>query len=175
MGYTEPFKISLLKADKKIKETYTDSELAILLKKPDVKKCNFSEYRNWVFINYVMATGNRVSTITNIKIGDIDLDNDTIILKKTKNRNQQITPISNTLKVILLEYLKYRKGDVEEYLFCTSAGKKLTRNSTIEAIRKYNQSRGVSKTSIHLFRHTFAKNWILNGRRYIQTAKAIRS
>ena len=27
---------------------------------------------------------------------------------------------------------------------------------------KYNQSRGVQKTSIHLFRHTFAKNYILN-------------
>jgi len=31
------------------------------------------------------------------------------------------------------------------------------------AIGRYNQKRGISKTSIHLFRHTFAKNWILNG------------
>jgi integrase/recombinase XerD len=31
------------------------------------------------------------------------------------------------------------------------------------AIGKYNQKRGVNKTSVHLFRHTFAKNWITNG------------
>ena len=87
------------------------------------KKCRFSEYRNWVFINYLIATGNRLSTVINIKIGDIDFDNDTIILKKTKNRNQQIIPIANSLKIVLLEYLKYRKGTSEDYLFCSSSRK----------------------------------------------------
>ena len=27
----------------------------------------------------------------------------------------------------------------------------------------YNRNRGVKKTSAHLYRHTFAKRWILNG------------
>jgi len=31
------------------------------------------------------------------------------------------------------------------------------------AIRRFNHKREVEKTSIHLFRHTFAKKWILNG------------
>lgn len=56
LGYVEEFKIPLLKEDRKIKETYTDSELIILLKKPNIKKCRFTEYRNWVFINYLIAT-----------------------------------------------------------------------------------------------------------------------
>ena len=139
-----------------------------------MKKCNFAQYRDWVFINYLMATGNRLSTIINIKIGDIDFDNNSIILKKTKNRSQQIIPISNSLKIVLVEYLKYRAGANEDYLFCTSTGTQLTPNSIKPSIRKYNRARGVSKTSIHLFRHTFAKNWILNGRRYIPTTKTIR-
>jgi len=121
MGYTDAFTITSIKAEKKIKETYTDNEINILLKKPNIKRCSFSEYRDWVFINYVMATGNRVSTVISIKIDDIDFDNDTIILRKTKNRNQQIIPISNTLKIILLEYLRYRKGTNEDYLFCNSS------------------------------------------------------
>lgn len=164
LGYTKEFKITLLKVEKKIKETYTDSELAILLQKPDLKKCNFTEYRNWVFINYLIATGNRVSTIINIKIGNIDFDNNTIILEKTKNKKQQIIPISSSLKTVLLEYLKYRKGEQGDYLFCTATGTYLTRGTMKTAISKYNRTRGVTKTSIHLFRHTFAKNWILSGR-----------
>ena len=32
-----------------------------------------------------------------------------------------------------------------------------------KSVWSYNISRGVSKTSIHLFRHTFAKNYILAG------------
>jgi integrase/recombinase XerD len=171
----KPFKITMLKEDRKIKETYTDSELIVLLKKPNIKKCNFSEYRNWVFINYLLATGNRVSTVINIKIGDIDFDSDTIILKKTKNRNQQIIPISSSLKIVLLEYLKYRKGTAEDYLFCNARGKKMTVDCIKPSIRKYNRARGVTKTSIHLFRHTFAKNWILNGRRYFQITKTTRT
>ena len=56
LGYTEDFKIKSVKAEKQIKETYTDSELTILLKKPNLKKCSFVEYRNWVLINYLMGT-----------------------------------------------------------------------------------------------------------------------
>ena len=175
LGYVEEFKVQLLTVEKKVKETYTDSELALLLKKPNIKKCSFVEYRNWAFINYLIATGNRVSTVINIKIEDIDFDNNTIILKKTKNKNQQIIPIANSLKTVLLEYLKYRKGMGEDYLFCSFTGGKLTREAIKRAINTYNRTRGVSKTSIHLFRHTFAKNWILNGRRYIQAAKTIRA
>ena len=39
-----------------VKETYTDAELLILLKKPE-KKCDFCEYRNWGIINYAALTG----------------------------------------------------------------------------------------------------------------------
>ena len=30
-------------------------------------------------------------------------------------------------------------------------------------LASYNRSKGVEKTSAHLYRHTFAKKWILNG------------
>jgi integrase/recombinase XerD len=38
-GYMNKFPIKLLKAEKKIKETYTDNELEIILKKPNLKTC----------------------------------------------------------------------------------------------------------------------------------------
>ena len=36
------------------------------------------------------------------------------------------------------------------------------------AVRRYNIERGVTKTSIHLFRHTFAKNFIIAGGGMVQ-------
>lgn len=84
-------------------------------------------------------------------------------MNKTKNRKQQIIPLSNTLSITLKEYLRYRGGTVEDYLFCSQVGNQMTRDSLVHSIHKYNKKRGVTKTSIHLFRHTFAKNWILNG------------
>ena len=71
-GYLQRFKIKLPKADKRIKETYTDAELKKLLKKPNVKTCEFNEYKTWVFSNYLLATGNRISTVLSLQIKDLD-------------------------------------------------------------------------------------------------------
>lgn len=163
LGYIERFKVKLPKAEKKVKQTYTDEELALLLKKPDLRKCTFAEFRDWVLVNYLLATGNRISTVANIKIGDLDFDNDCIILRHTKNKRQQIIPMSSTLKEVLLEYLKYRKGNPDDYLFCNQYGEQMQVDSLKTAIKRYNQNRGVMKTSCHAFRHTFAKKYIMAG------------
>lgn len=65
------------------------------------------------------------------------------------------------LAQILSKYIKKVKPNV--YVFESRAGVQLTDDATKNAISKYNRSRGVEKTSIHLFRHTFAKNYLLNG------------
>ncbi|MBQ4326970.1 MAG: tyrosine-type recombinase/integrase [Clostridia bacterium] len=161
--YIQPFKIRLPKADAKIKETYTDEELKLLLKKPNLKRCEFNEYKTWVFSNYLLATGNRISTVLNLQIRDLDFDNNVIQLNKTKNRKAQIVPMASSLAVILKEYLTYRKGELDDYVFCNSYGGQGEIRSYQEMLAKYNKARGVSKTSAHLYRHTFAKRWILNG------------
>ena len=161
--YMPKFKISLIKQEKKIKETYTDAELKLLLAKPDIKKCDFSEYRNWAISNYLLATGNRLSTVCDLRVADIDFQNHEISLKKVKNRRQYIIPLSIRLEKILNDYLLYRKGEPNNYLFCNRFGEKLQKSALATAMRRYNKVRGVEKTSIHLYRHTFAKNWILNG------------
>ncbi|MCX7748492.1 MAG: phage integrase N-terminal SAM-like domain-containing protein [Clostridia bacterium] len=105
-GYMSKFSISLIKAEKKIKETYTDYELKLILKKPDIKKCTFKEYRNWVIINYLLATGNRLSTVINIKTKDIDFANECITLQKTKSKRQQIMGHNQHLQLIIEHYVE---------------------------------------------------------------------
>ena len=162
-GYLDRFTIHIPKVDKKIKPTYTDTELRLLLKKPDLKNCEFKEYQMWVFSNYLLATGNRISSVLNIKIRDLDFNNCLIHVNKMKNRRSQIIPMSKTLANILQEYLLIRKGKPDDYVFCTVTGEQASIRSYQDALAYYNHSRGVVKTSAHLYRHTFAKNWILNG------------
>ena len=59
--------------------------------------------------------------------------------------------------------MRHRKGAPDDFLFVTVYGEQFTKDTMGEVLRHYNWSRGVEKTGIHLFRHTFAKNWILNG------------
>jgi len=162
-GYINEFKVQLPKMDEVVKKTYTDREIMLLLKKPDMKKSDFPDYRNWVIINHMLGTGNRAGTIVNMKIGDVDFNSSTIILKKLKSRKQYYIPISRAFEQVLKEYLIYRKGEPEDFLYCNTYGEALSINRLEGEIAKYNRSRGVEKTSLHMFRHTFAKQWILNG------------
>ena len=65
------FRIKAFKGVDTIKETYTDSEIEVLLKKPNMKTCSFPEYRTWVIINVLVNNGCRASTIRNIRKGEI--------------------------------------------------------------------------------------------------------
>jgi len=161
-GELEKFKIEMIKTEEKIKETYSDQELRKLWDKPDLDECTFAHYRNWVTINFLLGTGCRSKSLLNVKIKDLRFDEGCVLFRKSKNRKQQLIPLSRKLDSVLKEYLRYRKGEDKDYLFCTERGQKLTRSGLRSAIKRYNNSKGLSKTSIHLFRHTFAKKWILN-------------
>lgn len=174
-GYTEPFKVKIPVYDKDVKDVYTPEELERLLRKPNLKKCSFSEYRNWVITNYLLATANRISTIINLKIKDINFSENEIYLGKVKNRKSYTIPLQKDLKRVLLEYLSYRQGDPEDYLFCSENDNKkgLSREGFKTAIFRYNTNRQVAKTSAHVYRNTFAKYWILRGGDLIRLQKIL--
>ena len=149
--------IPLYKAEETVKETYSDAELTALLKKPDIRKATFAEYRDWVIINFLLNCGSRAATVRAIQIQDVDLDWGIVFYRHTKNRKAQVIPLCSAMVAILREYLRHRGGEAADYLFCTETGSQLTENGLRQSIARYNTRRGVQKTSIHLFRHTFAR------------------
>lgn len=107
--YIINFKILEIKEDQKIVELYSDADIIKLLKKPNIKTCGFPEYRTWAIINFFVATGVRSRSLRNIKIEDLDFDNELIYIKVTKNRKTLIIPMGKAIKKVLLEYLRVRK------------------------------------------------------------------
>ena len=154
--------IPLYKAAETVKETYSDAELAVLLQKPNVRKCTFAEYRSWVIVNLLLNNGCRAATIRNILIRDVDLPNRVIYLRHTKNKKAQVIPLCDALCAVLREYLRIRGGGDDDFLFPNESGTQLTENGLRCSIANYNNSRGIQKTSIHLFRHTFARKYLVD-------------
>lgn len=159
MEYINKVKVPMLKVDKQQKEPYTKEEIAKLLTLS--KNPRFTEYRNYCIVATLIATGIRLNTLINLQVSDIDLEEGTIKLTTTKSRKVQYIPMPTKLVKILSKYIK--KVRPTTYLFTSRAGTQLTDDATKNAVAKYNKSKGVEKTSIHLFRHTFAKNYLLNG------------
>ena len=153
--------IKLYKAAETVKEVYTDDELLVLLKKPEAN-CNFCEYRNWVIINFLLNSGCRAATVRNILNQDVDLARKQIVLRHTKNGKVQVIPLCSSMVAILRDYMVVRGGGGNDYLFCNEFGDLLTENALRLAIVRYNTARGVQRTSIHAFRHTFARKYLVD-------------
>ena len=145
------------------KETYTDEELEKLLKKPR-RNDDFFVWRSWAIENWLYATGNRANSVLSITIDCLDFKHKRIIIPETKNKKIQEIPMSSTLMNVLKEYIRLwrtvdREGNIvstDKPLFSNAAGEPLTYNALRLSISKYNKERGVERTSIHAFRHTFA-------------------
>lgn len=163
MGYLGEFKIRLPKAVEKLKTTYTRAELAKLIKKPNLMKCSWVEFRTWAYTNYLLSTGNRLRSAQNVKIGDIDIDTGYIILKTTKNKTEQVIPISESLRKVLVEYIAIRGGHAEDYLFCSEQGEQLSAEGLKSSFDRYCKDRNVPQRGSHALRHSFAKMYLMNG------------
>ncbi|MBE7055835.1 MAG: site-specific integrase [Ruminococcaceae bacterium] len=163
-GYILPFKMKAIKVDKTRVETYTEDELRLLLQKPNIKNCKYVEYQSWVMTNLLFCTGVRQRSLMNIKIKDLDFDNNLIYVSVTKNRKPLLVPINKTMGNILSEFMRYRQYKTsDDYLFCNVFGQQLVKSTCYHMLYSYNKRRGVNTTGIHRYRHTFSKQWILNG------------
>lgn len=159
--YLAPIEINIPRYEKTLKDPYTDAEMAKLLERP--KTDSWATWRTWAMINYFFSTGQRLSTVLNIKVEDVDIETRTVRLLWNKDKRQKIMPLSSALCEVLQEYMEMSDFDDDEYLFPSEGGGQLNKRSAQSAVWAYNHARGVEKTSIHLFRHTFAKNYIISG------------
>lgn len=169
--YMDKVEITIPKYEKELKEPYTQEEMKRLLVKPT--RNNWVEWRNWCMVNYFYATGQRLSTVLNIKVKDLDLVNARVKLVWNKDKIQKWMPLSKAIIRVLNEYIMLSALEDEDYLFPEYEGGQLKRRSAEDAIADYNKSRGVTKTSIHLFRHTFAKEYIINGGNPVKLQKLL--
>lgn len=163
--YMEPFKIKQVEGQEEQIKLFPDEELELLLAKPERSNNKFTDWRTWVVVNWVLATGNRCSTIVDVRIGDIDFRRGEISLHHTKNKKAQIIPLSSSLETTLKEYIKmWRDGgkDKDAWLFPNVGEEQLTTGALQNSFAKYCKARGCTHTNLHGLRHNFAKLWIKN-------------
>lgn len=160
--YTDKIIIDYLKVQQRAKEIYSDEDIKILLRKPKLSECNYTEFRTWTIINLLVSTGMRRNSLLNIKLEDIQWNKQLIRLSHTKNKQVHFVNMNNQLVKVIKEWLKYRVGE-SDYLFTTQTGKKLSEYTVSSTIADYCRNRGVNVTSCHAFRHYFSQKLVSNG------------
>ncbi len=131
-------------------------------------------FRNRVILELLWATGMRVSELSNLNFGDLNLDENEIRVFG-KGAKERIVLISDRAKGYLLQYIDYARkllapgydiGEVtdDSPLFINNTGYRL-QNKTIrkvinETVEKIELPK---KVTPHVFRHSFATKLIENG------------
>jgi len=157
--------ISKLRIENKRIETFTDSHVTKMLEIAKNKR-NFSGLRDYLLIHLLYDTGARISELLSLKNQDIDFDR-RVFYVLGKSRKAREVPFGRTSFEILSHYLRMKDGlfGENECIFLANNGKVFSRRQAAKNIERIGKNAGIHgvRISPHTFRHTFAKNYLLNG------------
>lgn len=153
------------KIKKSLPNTLTEDEVMNLL---DVTLNDNYSYRNKAMLELLYATGLRVSELVNLKLQNIDL-NDNIVRTFGKGSKERIIPLGEFASEYLYKYINEYRGSLikkynNEYLFLNNHGYKMTRQGFFKIIKTIAKNKGIDKPlSPHTLRHSFASHMLKYG------------
>ena len=126
-----------------------------------------SKYRLMIGLAY--AAGLRVSEVTGLKVGDLDIEELIVHIKGGKGRKDRLSVLPEKLCTDLRNILAGKKAG--ELIFNSNRGGRLTTTSLQKMFRLSLSKTGIKKlATFHSLRHSFATHLLENGTdvRYVQ-------
>ena len=153
-------KVVAPKSKKRLPIFIEEDQIASLLNEVQFEK-GFVGQRNKLIIELFYVTGIRLSELINIKISDVDFNNQSIKVLGKRNK-ERIIPLSSNVVNDLNLFIKSNKQN--KYLFTNLEGNKLYNKLVYRLVNKYiGEISSVNKKSPHILRHTFATHMLNNG------------
>ena len=156
--------VSLPKKESKLPRYLTYEELLEIFQEMPLK--TNSDLRNRLLLEFLYATGIRVSEIISISISDLDFFNQSVKILG-KGKKTRIVYYNDVVKKLLEKYLdiypKLNKKDLQ-YLFLNQKGDPLTTSGVSYIINQVIKKISFKKhITPHMLRHSFATHLLNNG------------
>ena len=117
--------------------------------------------RDKLIIELFYVTGIRLSELINIKISDINFDNNLVKVLGKRNKERLIPLSTRIVKELQFFIEKYK---IDNYLFTNLGGTKVYTKLVYRIVNKYiGKISSINKKSPHILRHTFATHMLNNG------------
>lgn len=153
-----------VKDDERFPVAFLPEEVELLLEQ--VNEDRYIGFRDKVMSLSLLDTMVRISELVKIRRSNMDLRRRQIKLEahETKGKRERIVPISDELADELAQYIEETSVFGAERLFLTYDGREINHNTFRKQLVQYKESAGLKKqVSPHIFRHTGAVFYILNG------------
>lgn len=123
---------------------------------------------NKLIILLLIATGIRRTELTNIKLSNIDLEQNSIYLENTKTAKPRYIFFNEEIKKLIKLQFRFNKI----YLF-ENKGNKIKAQQISSLTNRIKKDLNIKCLSPHKFRHTFATHLIINGANIDETANLL--
>jgi len=126
------------------------------------------ELRDKAMFELLYSSGLRVSELTNLKLRNIDFD-ENLIRFIGKGNKERITPVGKVSVYFLKKYLETTRYKIEgesknDYVFLNKYGNKISRQGFWKILKKYAKKINLNKNlHPHIFRHSFATHMLKRG------------
>lgn len=149
----------------------SSKKLPVVLSKQEVRLLlgTIKSAKHKLLLGMMYSAGLRVSEAVNLKVGDLDFDNQAVMVRGGKGGKDRVTLFSEKVSAPLARYVA--KKDARDFVFESSRGGKLTERSAQKIFAHALKDSGIKKqASCHSLRHSFATHLLENGTdiRYIQ-------
>jgi integrase/recombinase XerD len=125
--------------------------------------------RDAAILEFLYATGARVSEATTVGLTDLDLDAATVIVTG-KGSKQRLVPLGRHARTAIREYLPIRLDllsdrERSDVLFVNARGRGLTRQGMWEIVKRNGRRAGIEPASLspHVLRHSAATHMVEGG------------
>lgn len=144
--------VRIPKKDRKLPEVLSKEEVRKLIDSCDTQKSK-------LMISLLYSGGLRVSELVNMKVGDVNFNENTGWVRKGKGSKDRVFTLSQNLVQEMKEYL-----DGREYKYLFSKEKPLTTRNVQKIIKGLRERAGIDKKiTPHTLRHSFATHLLEQG------------
>lgn len=154
--------------DKRVVTFLSPFEVDALLAAPDQSR--WEGRRDRVLILLAVQTGLRVSELTGLSCRDVTLGAGASVLCEGKGRKQRAVPLTEPVEALLHVWLAERAGRLDDPLFCTRTGRRLSRDAVALRISTHTATAAQTCPSLlgkrvhpHVLRHTCAMTLLQAG------------
>lgn len=159
-------KIALPKLRKPLPHSLSESEVELLLDAPD-RQTDIGT-RDIAMIELMYASGLRVSELINIQFSQLSLQQG-VVRVMGKGSKERLVPFGDVALAEIERYIRSARGNylgdqTSDYLFVSSRGSKMTRQTFWYRIKHYSKLTTIkTKLSPHTLRHAFATHLLSHG------------
>jgi len=158
--------LKLPKTPRKVISTFSQEQVQKILGAIDKRSSH--GFRNYTMILLFLDTGMRLSELIGLQMDDIDFLQ-SFMLVKGKGNKERVVPFGSQVRRTLRRYIMHFRPEPDSprtnEIFLTEDGLPLTPRAIQSMLLRLSKQAKMSGTRCnpHRFRHTFAKQYLING------------